>query len=265
MWKDVVVLFREYMGTGLIVIWYMTCLAYLWICEERRHIRILFLYTPVILLLFYFNPVFARLVYGVVGEEIYYRILWLFPMTVVIAYTCAHIYGRLARREAGERKADLFALCAAGLIGISGSFIYSSPSFSKAENLYHVPDSVVSICDAIRVPGREVMAAFPLELVSYVRQYSPVVCMPYGREMTVERWIFRSPLSDVMEEEVIDTEKLVRLAREAQCHFCILREDRKTTKPPQEFGWEVFGRMNGYVVYRDPAVELVVPEVIPEK
>ena len=62
MWKEIVVLFREYMGTGLIVIWFVISLLYLWINEKRKELRILFLYTPVILLLLYFNPLFARLV-----------------------------------------------------------------------------------------------------------------------------------------------------------------------------------------------------------
>ena len=194
---DAAALFREYMGTGLIVIWYMISLIYLWINEKRKYLRLLFLYMPVILLLVYFNPLFARLVYNVAEGEIYYRILWLLPITPVIAYTTVCIYGRFMDR----RRADLFALCAVGMIAVSGSFIYSSPLFSKAENVWHMPDSVVHICDAIRVPGREVMALFPLELVSYVRQYDPTICMPYGREMTVDRWHNRDLLRDAMIED----------------------------------------------------------------
>ena len=169
MWSEISALFREYMGTGLIGIWYVLCLVWLWINEKCRPRRILFLYLPLALLFLYFNPLFAGVVYGVVGSEIYYRILWLLPITIVIAYTCVCIYGQMAQKK--KTGAELFALCAAGLIGISGSYVYSSPLFSRAENIYHVPDAVVEICDAIRVPGREVKAAFPLELVQYVRPH----------------------------------------------------------------------------------------------
>ena len=65
MWNDVVVLFREYMGTGLIVIWYLLSLVYLFVKEKRKPLRVLFLYVPVILLLLYFNPLLAQIVYGV--------------------------------------------------------------------------------------------------------------------------------------------------------------------------------------------------------
>lgn len=259
MWEDAIALFREYAGTGLIVIWYVICLIYLWIREKRKYIRVLLLYAPVLLLLIYFNPLFAGLIYGLVGDEIYYRILWLLPMTVVIAYTCTCIYGQIAEQERGRSRADLFALCAVGMIAVSGSFIYSSPLFSRAENSYHVPDSVVHICDAIQVPGREVMAAFPLELVPYVRQYSSTTCMPYGREMTVERWNYYNPLSEVMEQEIIETEELVSLCREAECHFCILPEKKKTTEDPEKYGWISILNTDGYIVYRDPAIELIIP------
>nr|WP_300788441.1 hypothetical protein [uncultured Acetatifactor sp.] len=258
MWSEISALFREYMGTGLIGIWYVLCLVWLWINEKCRPRRILFLYLPLALLFLYFNPLFAGVVYGVVGSEIYYRILWLLPITIVIAYTCVCIYGQMAQEK--KTGAELFALCAAGLIGISGSYVYSSPLFSRAENIYHVPDAVVEICDAIQVPGREVKAAFPLELVQYVRQYSPVTCMPYGRELTVNKWHYHNPLRDEMEREVIRMETLAPLATENGCHYVIFRPGQKVRGKPEDYGWERFGEAQGYVIYRNTAVELTVPD-----
>lgn len=258
MWNDIISLFREFMGTGLIVIWYLICLIYLFVREKRRELRVLFVYVPLILLFLFFNPLFARLVYNAAGEEIYYRILWLLPMTVVIAYTCTCLYGEL---KAGKR--EIFALCAAGLMVVSGSFIYSNPYFHRAENLYHVPESVVEICDAIRVPGREVMAVFPVELIQYVRQYSPVTCMPYGRDVTIShwegRWHYSTELFEVMEEADVDLEKLVPLAREAGCHYIVLRQDKEILGDTADYGWEPFFGTETYTVYRDTAVPLVIP------
>lgn len=267
---DAASLFREYMGTGMIVIWYLLSLIYLWIREKRQYLRILFLYLPMILLLLYFNPLFAEAVYRMAGDEIYYRILWLLPVTVTIAYSCVCITGQIVRSKPAEGSffhnrtgllGDLVCLCMAGGLAVSGSLIYTSPLFSKAENLYHVPDSVVHICDAIQVPGREVMAAFPLELVSFVRQYSPTTCMPYGREMTVDRWNYYDPLSAAMEQEVIDLETLVPLVRQAQCHYCILREGQAMQGEPEGYGWEIFLKTDGYVIYRDTATELIIPQL----
>lgn len=265
MWSDVVALYRNYMGTGLIVIWFVISLVYLWVNEKRTYMRILFLYLPVITLALFFNPLFALPVYRMLKGGIYYRILWLLPITPVLAYTCASICGRFLDGKPGNWKKKLLA-CAygaglAGMIAVSGSYIYSNPNYIKAQNMYHVPDAVVHVCDAIRVPGREVMAVFPLEMVQYVRQYSPYVCMPYGRDMFLDVWNDNIPLCNVMEAEIVDMERLVPLVRAAGCHYCILRADKPLEGNPEDYGWVRFGEMDGFVIYRDMETELIIPDV----
>lgn len=256
MWSEIAAVFREYMGMGLIVVLYLFSLVYLYLKEEKKYIRILFIYLPIGILLLFFNPLFARIVYRAADEEIYYRILWLLPLTAGIAYTACHICGRLR----GRLKYGAVVVMAV-IIMISGRCVYDSPYFTVAENPYHVPDSVVHICDAIIVPGREVMAAFPGEMLHYVRQYSSLVCMPYGRETLVERWYAGTELSLVMEQEPLDLEAAVPLLRERGCHYVILREGRQTLGDAAEYGWEVFGETDGYVIYRDTAILLVIPEL----
>lgn len=259
MWNGEIALFRELMGTGLIVVWYLLSLVYLFVMEKRRELRILFIYVPIILLFLYFNPLFAQVMYSVTGDEIYYRILWLLPVTVVIAYVCVSIYGELS----GIRK-ELFALAAVGLIVISGNFIYNSPLFSRAENLYHVPDSVVEICDAIQVPGREVLAVFPAELLQSVRQYSPTTCMPYGREATVERWVGYNNYEELFEEMEepyeVNIDQLAPLTRDAGCHYIVLLKSKKIVGDMVVWDWELFFETEEYAVYRDLYVPLEIPE-----
>jgi len=252
MWNTVVNLFRQYMGTGLAVIFFLLSLIYLFIKEKRKPVRILFIYVPLILLFLFFNPLFARIVYGVAGDEIYYRILWLIPITPVIAFAAVSICGELS----GKKKAA-FVLAAACILTASGSYIYGNPYFHRAENPYHMPDSVVHICDAIVVPGREVRAVFPVEMLQYVRQYEPVICMPYGREMTVERWsYFENPLFDEMEKEKADLSALAPLVREGVCHYVILPQEKEIIGNPADYGWELFETIDGYVIYRDTGLSL---------
>lgn len=249
MWKDAVELFRNFMGTGMIVIWFLLAVIYLFVNEKRKYVRILFVYMPVTLLLFYFNPLFAKLMFELLGDEIYYRLLWLLPITPVIAYTCVCICVKV-RESRGKGTAGVLTLCMAVMVAVSGSFIYSNQFFYKAENQYHMPDSVVHICDAIIVPGREVMAVFPPECVQFVRQYSPLVCMPYGRETIVERWGFNSEIYDLMTAEEIDLEALNRVALEERCHYVILHSGRRVKGNFADYKWELFCETDGYSVYR---------------
>lgn len=233
------------------MIWFLAALIYLLINEKQKPKRIILVYMPVIMLVLYFNPLFAAAFCKMVGSEIYFRICWLMPVIVVISYTAVCICSRLT-----GKKQFLFAAAALALIAVSGKLVYSNPLYSRAENIYHVPDSVVHICDAIVVPGREVMAVFPSELLLYVRQYSPMVCMPYGRDIFMGYYI---EFYYVMEREKIDLEELVRFTRGQQCHYIVLREEKEILGDPRDFGWEIFGQTDGYIIYRDTEVPLVIP------
>lgn len=244
--------FLKYMGTGLTLIWFLLALLYLFFHEKRKPRRILFVYAPLVTLLLFFNPLFSRLLGAVMGEEVYFRTCWLLPVILEIGYCAAEIAGRLK-----GRRGVLFAAAAFLIVMVSGKLVYDNPLYSLAENSYHVPDSVVHICDAIRVPGREVMAAFPKEMVLYVRQYSPYVCMPYGREVLMG---VPDDFYEIMEEhESVELERLVPLARAAGCHFIVLRGDREISGAVEDYGWTVFAELDGYIIYRDNEVELVIP------
>lgn len=245
--------FYNYMGTGLIVIWYLVALIYLFLQEKRRPRRILFVYMPVIVLLLFFNPLFAGLFNLLVGEQIYFRIVWILPVIVTIAYCVVIICERL-----NGKKAMLFMAVCLALTVVSGKLVYSSPLYSRAENVYHMPDSVVHICDAIKVPGQEVMAAFPIELLQYVRQYSPYVCMPYGRLVLMG---YYDELCTAMNSDVVELETLVPIAREARCHYLIFRQEQNIVGQTKEYGWELFLETDGYVIYRDTNIEMYVPEI----
>lgn len=251
MLSNAVILFREYMGTGLIVIWFLLSLCYLCAREKRKPVRVLFIYVPVTLLALFFNPLFERIVYRAAGDEIYYRMLWLLPISLVVAFAAVDIYGRL------KGKAQiLWGVTAAVLIVVSGSFIYNNPFFKKAENPYHVPQSVVDICDAIEAEGREITAVFPADMLQYVRQYSGSVCMPYGREILVAQWNHLNELYDVMEAEVIDSSRLAELAREQGCVYIILPQDKEMKGRLNDYAFEMVDLIDGYLIYKDSLVQL---------
>ncbi len=237
---NVTEIFQRYMGTGLIMIWFLLALIYLFIYEKKKHLRILFIYVPVIILLLYFNPLFSKMFFRLLGDEIYFRICWLLPIVPVIAYTVVCIFDNLQ----GSKKV-CFGTAAVLLVMVSGKLVYSNPLFSRAENIYHVPQAVVDVCEAIRIEGREVMAVFPDEFLLYVRQYSPVVCMPYGRDAN------HYELHAMMTAEEIDVSALAAEAKYYGCHYVILSEEKPLKGDMSDYAYEVFDHIDGYVIYKD--------------
>lgn len=249
MWNSAMELFRDYMGTGWVIGFFIVAVVYLFFMETDKAKRLLFIYIPVVLLLVYFNPLFCKLLYSVIGDEIYYRILWLIPITMVLAYAITTFY----QHTKGWRKIG-FLLLAGVLVTVSGSLIYKNVNFKRAENLDHIPQTVVEICDAIQVEGREVMAVFPIEMLQYVRQYTAYVCMPYGREFVVDRWGYYSPLHQVMTAEKLIVEQMAPLAKEQDCHYIIVRSDKEILGDMAEYDYELFDSIHGYDIYIDRSI-----------
>ena len=142
------------------------------------------------------------------------------------------------------------------MILISGKLVYQSPFFDKAENIYHMPQSVVDICDLIEYEGREVMAVFPVEMIPYVRQYKSCICMPYGRLVLTDDGVW-DPLYYLMEEKgAVEASVLSKAARDSQCVYMIVSDDKKITGSMEACDYEKYAEVDGYIVYRDATVDL---------
>ncbi len=243
LWFDFAQVFQKYMGTGLLVIWFLVALIYLFVHEKRKPVRILFIYLPIVVLLLFFNPLFGGIFTRLVGNEIYFRLCWLLPMSVVIAFGLVNIY-----RQLRGRTRVIFGTVMIFLILISGHLVYVNPLFTRAETIYHVPKKVVRICDAIKIEGREVMAAFPEEFLVYVRQYSPLICMPYGREVLMGVY---DEMNVAMQAEELKVADLVYMAKERGCHYLIIAEDKETRGSFLDYGYELFDTIEGYNIYID--------------
>lgn len=243
-------IFQKFSGSGFVLILFVLSVIYLFLFEKRKPRRIMLVYVPTILLLLFFNPLFFGIFSHLVGEEIYFRMIWLLPLTTVTGYTIIHI----AERLQGKKRTG-FCLAAVLVLIFSGKLVYSSPLYSVAENKYHVPDKVVHICDAIEIEGREVMAAFPEEFLLYVRQYSSTICMPYGRTLIMG---YYEEFSHLMQQDEIEVEKLAEFSKQALCHYVILPEETVLIGDMTGYGYEVFDKMYGYVIYRDTTMDFSV-------
>ena len=146
---------------------------------------------------------------------------------------------------------------AVAVIAVSGSLVYASQHVTVAENLYHIPQSVIDICDALAPAEDEprVRAAFPSELVHFVRQYDTDILMPYGREMVVTQWDYYNPVYEVMEKpEIIDAKALLEATRETKCTYIVLHENRKIDENLEDLGLKLVTNLHEYNIYLDPEV-----------
>ena len=240
---EILQIMRDYAGNGLAIILYIISAIYLFIKEKDETKRIVLLYSTVMIMLLFILPPFAVIIFNTMGQEVYYRILWLLPMTIVIAYAFVKVLCSLP-----NLKWKMICCVLGGvLIILTGDYTYDNPYFSKAENRFHVPQVVMNVCDTIIIPGREVRAVVPSEMLPYVRQYTANICMPYGRDVVVETWKENNPLYDAMESMIADCGLIAELAAEQGCHYIIMHEKRE--REGTLVGYTYQRTVNGYEIY----------------
>ena len=251
MWELIINNFRDYIGSGVIFIIYLCALVYLLVTEKRKERRIFFIYMPLAVFVIFFNPFSARFFADSTDEKIYFRILWLLPVTVTLADCFTEIFLKVK----GKMKIVVLA-AEVLLIVLGGRLMYLDEKrldnhYEAAENVYHVPQTVVDICDSIIVPGREIIAAFPRELFIYVRQYTPYVVMPYGwDDVKKSGYDTTIPLRRYIENGGASAELLSSLGHEAGCHYLVVPDENKPEGDMAAFGFTEFENIGGYTIYK---------------
>lgn len=238
------VVWQNISGSGILTALYVCAVIFLFFQEKENYKRILLVYLPAFWIGVLLLPVTYKVVAEVIDEELYYRFFWMLPMTLTIAYALVqayHLYQGRYRKVAAIGIVLLIVVC--------GDFVYDNWRYEKADNIYHVPESVVQLCDLMHAEGREVMALFPMELMQYVRQYDSTICMPYGRDVLVEDWRINHPLYDIIKKEQIDGDALGDTAKQYGCVYVVVEEEREMTGDLTPYGYVLKDTCHGYKVF----------------
>ena len=241
--ENIIDIFKAYNGTGYYCILFIAALIYLWFSEEDKSIRAILVIAPTIIQILFFVPYFYML-YNMLDEGTYYRILWLLPMTLVIAYAGCKVIG-------DNTKMGLFIMSM--ILIISGSLVYTSVNMSRAENLYHLPAEAVTVCDMVMPEEGEerVWVAFPPDMVHYVRQYSTEIQMPYGRESIVESWLREeNDMYNLYLKQLMPADELAEMAERYYCNYVVLERERQVDGRLEDYGMSLVGETDNYLVYR---------------
>lgn len=253
---SVLSMFLIYSGNCLLMLAFIGSLIFLFIREKEKGIKSVLVYTSVAILCLFFFPPFAKLWMYKLGEEpTYYRFLWMLPEAVVCGYALVKFLELVKWKWLKIVITVVVTVC----VMIGGNLVYNSPVLTKADNLYQLPKPVVEICDEIVIPGREVKAVFPNEILQYVRQYTALVVLPYGYETLVDRWGFQNDIFDEMVKEESDAETLATLCANDGCHYIILNKNHLVKGELTDYDWEFVMESGDYLLYKNIHANFDVP------
>lgn len=260
-----VVIFKNYAGSGYTVVLFLLALVFLLVKEKNKRRRAIFVYAPLTILFLFFFPIFRKVFVRLMGGEgdIYYRVLWLIPMGIIIAYAGVKLAAILYEKKGVAAKGITLAALAAAIM-LCGKYVYASQYMSEAENYYHLPQEVIDICNLIAPDEGEerIWAVFPTDLVYFVRQYDTNIQMLYGREMVEPKWQYAEPVHTIMNHPTtIDIEELLKLTRERNCTYIVLPNNKSVSEVPEEYGLELLDTIAGYPVYYDPVAADIIEQI----
>lgn len=254
MMTDILEIFKAYNGTGYYCILFIAALIYLWFTEEDRNIRILLVIVPTIIQVLFFIPYFY-FIYTKLDEETYYRILWLLPMTLVIAYTSCKVIGSHTR---------LGVAIMVVILALSGTCVYTSNIVSFAANEYKLPEEVVTICDWVKPKEDEerIWVAFPPILVHYVRQYTTSIQLPFGRDSMVDAWKkIDNPLFELYMSPNMPADRINKYSNQYLCQYIVLEKEKEVIGDVTDYNFELIGSTENFLVYRNHNVPLSLKDL----
>lgn len=260
--RDICNIIINYEGTGFLLILYAVAYIYLCITEKNKRNRLLLIYVPLIVMLMIMCPIYYRIYMGYLDDSgTYYRMMWLVPTSVTMAYAACKAISK-------HRRIGTIIICV--LIGVCGSFIYTSTSSTKAQNAYHIPEYVVELCDHMEqdIDGVNVYACVPLEMLFYTRQYNSDICLLYGREAVEPTWGYYNEYFELYElAETLDWEQVLDKTRDTSLgtgvvSYFVVAEDRDMKQDPTSLGLIEVCRADGYVLLQDKIAQEEVREML---
>lgn len=238
--------YSGYSGSGVLLMFFFAGMLYLALSEQNRTTRTVFLRGSVCLTLVIFFPPLYYVYTRFVDAGTYWRLFWMLPVACGLAYVATGLTWK--HKWTG-------LLLSVVILMLGGELIYLGEGNGEkrwAQNAYQLPQEVIDIVDEIEraEDTGTVRAAFPPELLVYVRQYSSRILMPYGREMLDDRWHQGgSGYFEVMNAQRVDFEELSRKCLYNDTRYVVINENKAYDNDPKENGFTLFYKRSPYVVY----------------
>lgn len=170
--------FRRFQGEGVFFFFFVVALVVFWYAKKHEHTWVM-LYILGLGITVY-NPVIVPFVVEKLElSDEYYRLLWLLPITILIAWMAAWIIRKMPK----VWMQVIACLTFMAILALPGKSILDR-DFSLAENLYKIPDEVIEICDVMHewTEEEQITVYADFDLTVLMNQYDPSyeMALSYG-------------------------------------------------------------------------------------
>lgn len=242
----------DFMATfeGAFIFWILLA-ALFWILwkEKDWNRKLLLGVLPLLCLFIYWCPLTGILFMKLLGENVYWRILWLVLLAIVIPYAACLLIKNLK----GKWKYGGF-LFSVFVIVLGGKNLLSTEWFEASTNVYKLPQNVVEVCEVL---PSNVHVLVSNRLLPYIRQYDTSITLEYGRNaMTYDynREVIKGAdhqLYHAVQQAEIDVAYVAPLAKSEGCTFLVFSKSRTYTEDWEDYGYREYANTSDFVIFVD--------------
>lgn len=249
--------FLMYKGEGCIFYLFLISLLLLIIMRKgRRREKDFFLLYSIGILIIYACPLTAKIIMDYcIGRDVYWRMFWLLPIVLVIAYVLTLIFSQIKQ----SFLKGIWIVVAVALIGICGNSMYHNELFKNTTNYYKLPQEVIEICDIVLddAEGGYIKMVVPNSLTSYIRQYNGSIKLAYGRETEKDGQVDTPEagiLYDVMNNSFEDPAALAESSKMVKCNYIVLRRTSTISESISDYSFEYLNETENYIIFRETEI-----------
>ena len=247
-WDGIVASITRYIGQDIIYLVFLVALIALCIIERKHKDRwyVLGVYSICVLLII-FNPVVYYVMANYfIGGGVYWRMCWILPVNIVIAYVITRMIGE--RKAIGSR----VALFLTGILVVvsCGSYMFTNDNYKKSENIYKLSQKVIDVSEGVLEQKENPVVIADSELSCYMRQYTPKIKQIYRRAE-----VFGSKWSQVADDIVAcyangDYPYLFQIGEENQCDIIVIPKSGGTDIRDTVHGYKKVKEVGEYYIYQ---------------
>lgn len=234
--------FLQYKGNGMYLALFLLGMLYIYLREKDKKMRLLFLYFPLTVLVVTLNPIFNKVVGKIFTGSVYWRLFWILPMGITIAYCLI----KFVQEQKEKMQKIVVAVSLVIILIISGETMYSEGVFPKLGNMYKLPDDAVWVAQLIGADEAEDKKALvPDTLAPYIRQIDANIKLAYRRHPEGYQ------NNDLVRELAAgNVEFIATYAIENDCNYVVFNGGVVLTDKMEDYGFEKMNQTVFYVIYK---------------
>lgn len=171
--------YDSFKGTGLYVLLFIASIIFVLFNKKiKKNVKVVFGIFSVIIFIINLNPIFTKIYVKILGDDVYWRVYWMFPIGIAIAFMLTYM---IFSANEKYRKFLLIAI-ACLLIVVSGNLVYNQENFQKVNNYYKIEDELLDIVNYVSNDNEEYKKLVgPANFEIYTRQIDGNICLAEGR------------------------------------------------------------------------------------